>query len=60
MNISDKTRKTLRRRIYDKMCKDKDILEEIILLAIGEGFIKFSDILEVSDYEKELRNRRTL
>jgi hypothetical protein len=37
---------TLRRRITDKLCKDGDFLVSVAALAVEEGAIKHTDILD--------------
>ncbi len=45
MHLSKATMITLRRRIYDKICKNPEILKEVISLFIGKGWIKFTDLV---------------
>ncbi len=40
---------TIRRRITDKLCKDDTFLSSVAGLAIEEGAIKHTDILDTSE-----------
>jgi hypothetical protein len=52
--ITKDTKKTLRRRITDKLCKDEKFLNEMIGAAIEIGGIKHTDILNTKDIRKIL------
>jgi len=47
MTKNNDTMSVLRRRITDKMCKDQDFLHSVTGLAIEEGAIKYTDVLDV-------------
>jgi len=47
MTKNNDTMSVLRRRITDKMCKDPDFLHSVTGLAIEEGAIKYTDVLDV-------------
>jgi len=45
---------TLRRRITDKLCKNGDFLVSVAGLAIEEGAIKHTDILDYTEVKELL------